>query len=442
VVRFLKPQNHKGNENNMKKFSPGMTVLAVLLSGFGRAEDDLQQRVTALEAELAKIKAQPVVTKVDGGLRAQSADGEYKIRFGGRLQADYAFYDKDKNELGSGSELRSMRLRVSGSATKRWDYKLEADFLTGGAVRVTEAYVAYKGMPHAVLMVGNLFELYGLEEFSSATDTTFMERSIAVDAIVPDYNQGVSYTRWGDSYNVAAGIFGDSANNAAQPVACDNSVSPTKGCNESWGYSARFVFAPLHAVGDTLSLGVSAYWRDPVTDSWRVRARPNSHVTSTRLVDTGSIASVDGVTAVGLEASLTKGPLSLQAEYNQQMLSRTKGGNDAEFNGWYVYGSYVLTGETRPWDMPSATYGRISPKGDNYPDARGAWEVALRLDQLDLDDTEAGVAGGNIKTATLGLNWYANNNVKFMLNLIQVESAKAGLSDDPTIVQARAQVVF
>lgn len=417
-------------------------MLAVLSPGSGYAEDDLQQRVTTLEAELAKIKAQPVVTKVDGGLRAQSADGQYRIRFGGRIQADYAFYDEDLNELGSGSELRSMRMRISGSATRRWDYKLEADFLTGGAVRVTEAYVAYKGMRNAVVMVGNLFELYGLEEFSSATDTTFMERSIAVDAMVPDYNQGVSYTRWGDAYNLAAGVFGDSANNAAQPVACDNSVSPKKSCNESWGYSARFVFAPLHAVGDTLSLGVSAYWRDPVTDSWRVRARPNSHVTSTRLVDTGSIAGVEAVAAVGLEASLTKGPLSLQAEYNQQMLSRTQGAKDAEFNGWYVYGSYVLTGETRPWDMPSATYGRISPKGDNYSDTGGAWEVALRVDQLDVDDAGAGIAGGDIKTTTVGLNWYANNNVKFMLNLIQVQSEKSGLSDDPTIVQARAQVAF
>ena len=55
------------------------------------ANDDtnLQQRVSALEAELAKLKAKPVLTKVDGGLRAQTADGSSKFRFAGRVQADY-----------------------------------------------------------------------------------------------------------------------------------------------------------------------------------------------------------------------------------------------------------------------------------------------------------------------------------------------------------------
>lgn len=426
----------------MKNFVPKLTVLASMLlcSGYGMAEDaDLQKRVSALEAELAKIKAQPVLTKVDGGLRAQSADGQFKIRFGGRMQADYAFYDKDINELGSGSELRTMRMRMMGSVTKSWDYKLEADFLPGSGVRITEAYVAYKGMPNAVLMAGNLFELYGLEEFSSSTDITFMERSIAVDAFVPDYNQGVSYTRWGDNYNIAAGVFGDSTNNAQPVTACS-----AGNCNESWGYSTRLVFAPMHEVGNTLSLGLSAYWRDPVSDSWRVRARPDSHVTGVRLVDTGSVANVKDVTAAGLEASWTSGPLSVQAEYNQQMLSRSKGSKDAEYKGWYVYGSYVLTGETRPWDMPSATYGRVSPKGAN-----GAWEVALRFDGLDLNDSSAGVVGGKIDNVTLGLNWYANNNVKLMLNLIKVKAEKDYVAttvgketDEPNIVQMRAQVAF
>jgi phosphate-selective porin OprO/OprP len=434
----------------MKTGIPEVFMVAGLLLAcrHGLADDaDLQKRLTALEAELAKIKAQPALTKVDGGLRAQSADGQYKVRFGGRMQADYAFYDKDLNELGSGSELRTMRMRMMGSVSKSWDYKLEADFLPAGGVRITEAYIAYKGMPNAVLMAGNLFELYGLEEFSSSTDITFMERSIAVDAIVPDYNQGVSYTRWGDSYNIAAGIFGNSTNdtgNATTSSSPNVSCTATVSCNESWGYSTRFVFAPMHEVGNTLSLGLSAYWRDPVTDSWRVRARPDSHVTGARLVDTGMVKDVKDVMAAGVEASWTSGPLSVQAEYNQQMLSRDKGAKDAEYKGWYVYGSYILTGETRPWDMPSATYGRVSPRGAN-----GAWELALRFDSLDLNDTGAGVAGGKIDNVTLGLNWYANNNIKLMLNLVKVkaekdyDTAKAGLeTDEPNIVQMRAQVAF
>lgn len=410
----------------MKKLS----LLASLVSIFSihaaqAADADLQQRVTALEAELAKLKAQPVLTRVDGGLRAQSANGSSKFRFAGRVQADYAFYDKDVKDLGSGSELRTLRMGSRGTLAKNWDYKMEADFTTGGTVRITEGYVAYTGMQNAIVQVGNIFEMYGLEEYSSSVDTTFMERSVSVDAFVPDYNQGIAYIRWGDAYNFSAGIYGDSTNNAQAAS------------NESAGTSARLVFAPLHAAGDVLSLGVSAYWRDVTSDAWRVRARPNSHVTPTRLVDTGNITDVSTATAIALEASMTKGAFSVQAEYNQQMLNRNKGAKDADFKGWYIYGSYFLTGESRSWDMPSATYGRPSPK-----EAGGAWEIALRFDQLDLDDTGAGISGGEMKTATLGLNWYPVNNVRFSTNLIQVNSEKAGVEDNPNIIQMRAQVAF
>ena len=171
-------------------------------------------------AELAKLKPKPVLTKVDGGLRAQTADGSSKFRFAGRLQADYAFYDKDLKDLGSGSELRTLRLGSRGTLAKNWDYKMEADFVTGSSqkIRVTEGYVAYTGMQNAMIQMGNIFEMYGLEEYSSSVDTTFMERSVAVDAFVPDYNQGIAYMRWDEAYSFSTGLYGDSTNNAASSL--------------------------------------------------------------------------------------------------------------------------------------------------------------------------------------------------------------------------------
>ncbi len=403
-----------------------LSLLLLLISGYSFADDaSLQQRIENLEAELAKIKNNPALTKVDGGLRAQSADGRSKFRFAGRLQADYAFYDKDNKDLGSGSELRSLRLGARGAVAKNWDYKLEIDVLSGQKIRVTEGYVAYSGMRNTVIQLGNLFEMYGLEEYASAVDTTFMERSIAVDAFAPDYNQGLAYSRWGDAYSVSAGVYGDSTNNAQAAL------------NESWGMSSRFVLVPLNASGDVFSIGVSGYWRDPTSDTWSVAARPNSHVTPIKLVDTGMIKDVSALSALAFEGSFTLGALSLQAEYNQQMLNRNHSQHDADFNGWYFYGSYVLTGESRPWDMASATYGRIVPKN-----AGGAWELALRFDQLDLNDAGAGIAGGEIKTTTLGLNWYPVTNVRFTANAIKVASKKAGVEDNPNVVQMRAQVAF
>ena len=406
----------------MKNFLLTLCLLSMTMNIYA---NDLQERITALENELEIIKSNPSLSKIDGGLRAQTVNGTSKFRFAGRLQADYAFYDKDVADLGSGSELRTLRMGVRGKLAPQWDYKLEADFLTGNKVRITEGYLAYKGMRNTTIQIGNIFEMYGLEEYSSSVDTTFMERSVAVDAFVPDYNQGLAYIRWGDAYHVSMGIYGDSTNNVQTAT------------NESLGSSARLVLAPLNNAGQVFSMGMSAYWRDVTSDVWRVNARPNSHVTPVRLVDTANISDVSKVTAFDIEGSVTLGELSVQAEYNKQMLNRHHGAKDAAFSGWYILGSYMLTGESRPWDMASATYGRPSPK-----QAGGAWEVALRLDKLSLNDSSAGIMGGEMKTATLALNWYPIYNVRFSTNLIKVNSTKAGVEDNPNIVQIRAQVAF
>jgi phosphate-selective porin len=47
-----------------------------------------------------------------------------------------------------------------------------------------------------------------------------------------------------------------------------------------------------------------------------------------------------------------------------------------------------------------------------------------------------------MQTTTLGLNWYPVNNVRFSANAIQVKSTKAGVADNPNILQIRAQVAF
>lgn len=125
-----------------------------------------------------------------------------------------------------------MRLGARGTVAPGWDYKLETEVQTGQKIRVTEGYIAYTGLRNTQIQIGNLFEMYGLEEYASAVDVTFMERSAAIDTFAPDYNQGIAVTRWGGNWSLGAGIYGDTANNAQAKL------------NESWGSSVRLVFAP------------------------------------------------------------------------------------------------------------------------------------------------------------------------------------------------------
>ena len=71
------------------------------------------------------------------------------------------------------------------------------------------------------------------------------------------------------------------------------------------------------------------------------------------------------------------------------------------FNGFYVTGSYVLTGESRPYDRKVAYARRIIPKS-----RWGALEVVGRYSHVDLDDKL--VKGGTLNKLYFGMNWWAS----------------------------------
>lgn len=403
--------------------------LVALCSGYALADEAaLQGRIEALEKEVQALKAAPKITKVDGGFRAATADNVYQFRVIGSMFADTAFYDKDKAELGSGSLFRRARLGIRGAAAKNWDYKFEIEF-AGGSPRATDYYIAYKGLPDSMVYIGNALEFFSFEEITSSTQTMFMERSYGVDAFAEDYNMGLAYLYWQPGWSVGVGVHGDNA------TTTQTDGTGAAGRDEGLGSSARLTFAPKHEAGDILHLGVSAAWRNPAADTLRIRTRADTRVTDVRLVDTGSMANVDNYTTLGLEAAAVMGPFTVQGEYARRDVMRSTGG-DLSFDGYYVQAAYMLTGEKRAYYSQFGVFDGIKPAAAN----RGAWELAARYDTIDLDDGT--VKGGEQKALTLGLNYYVNYNLRFMLNAIQVKSEKAGVDDDPRILQARAALYF
>jgi phosphate-selective porin OprO/OprP len=92
------------------------------------------------------------------------------------------------------------------------------------------------------------------------------------------------------------------------------------------------------------------------------------------------------------------------------------------------------------WNVTGETWGyKAGTPSTSLPDnpAAGMWQLGLRYDTMDLDD--AGVLGGKMDTITAGVNWYWRSNFKFMLNYVKAGSERGGVSDDPGILEARAQ---
>ncbi|MFN0051914.1 MAG: porin [Planctomycetales bacterium] len=122
---------------------------------------------------------------------------------------------------------------------------------------------------------------------------------------------------------------------------------------------------------------------------------------------------------------------SIQSEYVYVPVARTNGPNPS-FQSAYVYVSYFLTGEYRPFQKMdsmfqrrTAVFDRVIPdtnflKGANSPGTPrgiGAFEVAARWSYLDL--TDQGILGGRLNELTVGLNWYMNPYTRVTLNYIK-----------------------
>jgi phosphate-selective porin OprO and OprP len=197
-------------------------------------------------------------------------------------------------------------------------------------------------------------------------------------------------------------------------------------------FAGRVVYNPVAEDGEVVHLGLSASRELRDDRTGRVRARPEVNLTPVRLVDTGTLTGVDRLDRQGVEAAWIHGPLMLQGEYLAMQAIRPQT-SDFHSHGYYVTGTWLLTGESRGYKAGAITGAKPA---HNW----GALELALRYATLDLDD--GAVMGGREHDFTVGLNWYINTHFKLQANYIRAYSDRGNLPLDPTIYALRAQLAF
>ncbi|MGQ0593504.1 MAG: OprO/OprP family phosphate-selective porin, partial [Gammaproteobacteria bacterium] len=408
--------------------------------------DDEQNTAGQAEIKQAAQALPKVETKEK--LEISTPDGAFKWRIGGRLHTDAAFYDNDTGSgdtttLSSGADFRRARLAIEATLYRHWQLKLEYDFAgaTDTDDGIRDAYLRYlhtAGWPLSVT-VGQYKEYLGLESITSSNEISFIERALPsrtfndIAGGADGRRLGVGVNTFGnDLWTASAGIFG---RNAAGETGTDDQSDPIT-------FVGRLTLSPVHTDNRAVHLGFAGSWLNPDdNDAVRFRSRPEARIGADRLVDTGDLATGE-VNRFGAEAAGVYGPFSLQGEYLWATTSETDASPDLAFNGWYVMGSWIVTGESRRYEFEEARFKNPKPKGIVGTGGIGAWEVLARYSTLDLNDET--VDGGEEDNFTFGVNWYPTPNFRFMANYVKVLDLKGGDFDgaEPHAFLLRAQAYW
>jgi phosphate-selective porin OprO/OprP len=309
-------------------------------------------------------------------------------------------------------------------------------FLPGGALGgVENAFLSYTGLKPfggKLAIEGGVMDLpYTLDESMSSNNIPFMERAAslntAINIAAGDFRSTAGARWYTDTFWAGAYVTGP----ATGAIHSASSINPP-GTTEQFGAVARAAGQIVSGKDYSLHIGGDAQWlfQPPHnlianTQTLTLSDRPELRIDPTNILSTGAIAGVSGSQVYSAEAAATYGPLFLQGEYFWFNVDRNAFAPlpSLKFQGGYAEAAYVLTGETRRYNAPSASYGGVSPanpfslSGGGW----GAWEIAGRYSTMDLNDRLAlanGVAGGRQTIYTLALNWYINDNIRFMFDYL------------------------
>jgi phosphate-selective porin OprO/OprP len=332
-----------------------------------------------------------------------------RLQAGFRLSADGAAFAGDDQGSEPGG-LRRAYIRVDGEF---WPWRRPVKFhLEIGVIdrqfSLDTAYLTFHTLPYVGdLQVGQLDPPMSIDALSSSFARPFMEKSLPVDAFVPNSKGGLLLANRTASQDVtwALGWFADGASREDG----ENNKSPTR-------VSGRLTW--LASAGDEeevplVHFGAYASYMYSANKQIQYDTRAESNW-APKLFDTGAIDG-RGAIVLGNEMAAAHGPWSVQGEL---LVARVQGANagDANFAGAYVLGTWSLTGEPRPYDRRKGYFATLVPQRPVAFGTHniGAWEAALRLSYLDLVDGT--VRGGRGVELMPGLNWYLTQNLRLQLN--------------------------
>jgi phosphate-selective porin OprO/OprP len=469
----------------------------------------------------APAKPAAAVSIANGAPTFSSADGAFTETLHGLLQFDVAAYGqggagptstdwrRDGPALGASSAntdagharrlkdgdlFRRARVGIDGTAPGAFEYRFLIDFGGTGVENagfLYEGWAQYNGLRPLHFRVGAFAPSLGLADANSNSVMPFLDRPSPVD-ISRNLAGGDSRTAaqvfaYGKAWFASAAVTGRTVgaintNNVIPigPSTTSITVGTPQTYSDQLAFTGRAAFDPIKSGDFRVNLGLhgsyvyrpaniggpAANGATPVSAFVvALNGTPELRVDGTKLINTGNIPAKTASEA-GAEFAVQKGPLFLASEYERVQVRRSDIDSTAQFGGYYVEGTWFLTGETKRYNAATAAFdGPVVVRPfDLAAGTIGALELALRWSDMNLN-YHAGAAGsappadsvrgGEQSIFSAGLNWYPNSLLRFMLDYQHVRidrlSPSAGAYSTPVGAQIgqsyntialRSQVAF
>ncbi len=415
-------QSEIGDSNDYPRIALEFSELPPEPPSAGDESAGLEQRLKQLEQEWAAQR------KADQAKKTADAQ-KPTVKWTGQLQSDFYLFNQDDDsratfgDIENGEAFRRARFGMFGDYGPT-EYRIEMDFALAGRPSFMDVFAGIHDVPGlGRVRVGHFFEPFSLERLTANRFTTFMERSLPDQPFVPARNLGVmanntfadEHATWAVGFfRSDSDVFGDDVGDNFES-AVTGRVTSLLCCDEESG--AHY-----------FHVGAGYSFRGANNETVRFRSQPEARIGSSVpnvpfFVDTGNIQA-DFYQLLGAEAAWVNGPFSLQSEFVLVPVHATAQ-DELLFHAWYATASYFLTGEHRPYRKDNGTFDRVIPHRDfvRYASDKclemgpGAWEIALRISRLDLNDQL--VSGGRLTDLTVGLNWYMNPYLRMTANYVR-----------------------
>jgi phosphate-selective porin OprO/OprP len=273
------------------------------------------------------------------------------------------------------------------------------------------------------LSIGKQKEPISMDRLMVGTHIQMQERAAVLDAMLPSRNFGalLSGTAAKERMTWAAGVFnnwidsGDSFGESSSQVV------------------GRVTWLPFISEDESnlvhLGFGVR---HTNAKEGIHFHTEPEFNLSS-EFVDTMNFAA-DSAMTYNLEATWRKGPFWLSGELLTTDVSSPTFG-DPSFSGYHITGSWVLTGEMRPYKRRNGVMGNVPISKSVQQDGWGSLELALRWSELDL--TDGLIDGGELDVLSLGVNWSLTSTFVLSVNYRHISTDRAGVAWDSSGVNTR-----